>query len=609
MEIIYNIFNYVKLKDIDEKTYTQIMTPCESLQQNTKLSSIKSSQSDDNYLLYYISNSESFNMVFYVSHLQQHKIIIIRYICYTNYYVLFNAFEKLTLLFDDNDTIVFNIPTNSNPSIIVDYEYLGFNITKNAGSTLMSNNIHTIKSILEKRDYLTNINRVKQKFGPTHDIILYYDGIKPSLSEWSTTYYNILKEIKSNKDYNILLEKLNFYDKYTPDFNTQNDISYKRSYRSEHFIKHIYHQRNFRGLYPLTKDHKINFEICKYDGETQLRQYNYDDSLVKYWDDTPEYKLAKQNEKKDLSIIIKEFKNQTYLSPELLKTSSKECVIKIYNMDIIDLTELLLADKSQLRSICILNLAYSKTPGGGVLDGSIAQEEEIFRRTDAHISLGLHDYSDQFKMQKDERLKQKTHIDSIINGEVFYSHKVTIVTGKLYNKYCDEDLGSFSMISAAATNIKRPFNTVGIQVPLQPMSIAIIEKTLFTIENVFRTAIKKGHTTLILGAIGCGAFNNDPDVVFKLFEICIHKYHRYFNEIFFAILKLNKLSGRDYNNYNIFKKLELFNLQIILYKHITTEMFIVYKKQRIPEQDLPIDDIIKYYETQHSKLLKMILVD
>ena len=42
--------------------------------------------------------------------------------------------------------------------------------------------------------------------------------------------------------------------------------------------------------------------------------------------------------------------------------------------------------------------------------------------------------------------------------------------------------------------------------------------------------------------------------------------------------------------YNIFKKLELFNLQIILYKHITTEMFIVYKKQHTPEQDLPIED-------------------
>ena len=54
------------------------------------------------------------------------------------------------------------------------------------------------------------------------------------------------------------------------------------------------------------------------------------------------------------------------------------------------------------------------------------------------------------------------------------------------------------------------------------------------IEFIFKMAIQHGHQYLILGALGCGAFNNPPYAVAKLFKQAILKFGRYFKKIGFA---------------------------------------------------------------------------
>ena len=64
--------------------------------------------------------------------------------------------------------------------------------------------------------------------------------------------------------------------------------------------------------------------------------------------------------------------------------------------------------------------------------------------------------------------------------------------------------------------------------------------------------IKLSHVikVVILGAFGCGAFENDPEAVAAAFSNVIARYRRCFRTIELAIY----CSPRDEQNYNIFKR-------------------------------------------------------
>ena len=71
-----------------------------------------------------------------------------------------------------------------------------------------------------------------------------------------------------------------------------------------------------------------------------------------------------------------------------------------------------------------------------------------------------------------------------------------------------------------------------------------------TIDNIFRCAYMYNHDVLVLGALGCGAYNNPPLQVVEMFNSCIQKYWGCFKKIVFAVYSKNKF---DQNN-EIFSK-------------------------------------------------------
>ena len=75
------------------------------------------------------------------------------------------------------------------------------------------------------------------------------------------------------------------------------------------------------------------------------------------------------------------------------------------------------------------------------------------------------------------------------------------------------------------------------------------------IESIFKIAIIHKHDSLVLGALGCGAFNNPPEEVAKIFKLMIDKYGKYFKKIGFAILVVK---NKDSVNIDAFEK-HLFN--------------------------------------------------
>jgi uncharacterized protein (TIGR02452 family) len=55
------------------------------------------------------------------------------------------------------------------------------------------------------------------------------------------------------------------------------------------------------------------------------------------------------------------------------------------------------------------------------------------------------------------------------------------------------------------------------------------------IENIFKTAYYNGNETLVLGALGCGAYHNPPMEVIKIFNRFLKKYNGCFKKIVFAV--------------------------------------------------------------------------
>jgi uncharacterized protein (TIGR02452 family) len=66
----------------------------------------------------------------------------------------------------------------------------------------------------------------------------------------------------------------------------------------------------------------------------------------------------------------------------------------------------------------------------------------------------------------------------------------------------------------------------------QPRSHELLDTR---IQRVLEVAASRGHTSLILGAWGCGAFQNDPEVVAGLFRKHLEYFAGHFREIVFAV--------------------------------------------------------------------------
>ena len=76
-------------------------------------------------------------------------------------------------------------------------------------------------------------------------------------------------------------------------------------------------------------------------------------------------------------------------------------------------------------------------------------------------------------------------------------------------------------------------------------------RALFTsrIRRIFQVAAENEAEVLILGAFGCGAFRNPPEIVASVFEELSAEYQYYFETIEYAVF------CRDYEteNYKIFQ--------------------------------------------------------
>ena len=186
----------------------------------------------------------------------------------------------------------------------------------------------------------------------------------------------------------------------------------------------------------------------------------------------------------------------------------------------------------------VLNMASSNNPGGGVMYGVGAQEENIFRRTNLFLSMyQFTSYAAKYGLEKS---KKQYPLDQNFGG--VYTPNACVFRGLEKDKYpLLDEYFTLSFIAVAALNRPQKDKNGDIS----PKLIPVIKNKIRTI---FRIGLRKNHDALVLGAWGCGAFRNPPSHIARLFHEVLEEdeFKNKYRKIVFAIIG-DKNSGWSYN--------------------------------------------------------------
>lgn len=192
----------------------------------------------------------------------------------------------------------------------------------------------------------------------------------------------------------------------------------------------------------------------------------------------------------------------------------------------------------------VLNFASATNPGGGVEKGASAQEECLCRVSTLYPCL-----ADQ-KMRASFYTPHRKNGNTLHNDDIIYTPNVLVIKDDDHNLLSEPF--SVDIISCAAPNLReQPSNqyntgdTIKVQISDNEL-LALHEKRA---RKIFSSAIANGVEILILGAFGCGAFQNNPHIVAQAYKNVLPDFAHYFHTIEFAIY----CRPADSINYDAFK--------------------------------------------------------
>jgi uncharacterized protein (TIGR02452 family) len=227
-----------------------------------------------------------------------------------------------------------------------------------------------------------------------------------------------------------------------------------------------------------------------------------------------------------------------------------EPTIEVWNMDCLD-AALKVSDKMRWEGASddgdatlplVLNMASDVTPGGGVVRGAGAQEENLFRRTDYLCSLF------QYSRKALQYANCGVGLNAVhqypldrLNGAV-YSPGVTVFRGNEADGYPFlRETYPVDFLAVAALNLRdKPLSQWAVNGDGDYIySKEEAQTMLFKIHLLLRIAKATRHRRLVLSAFGCGAFMNPAKEVARLFDEALHdeEFASSFSHIVFAILE------------------------------------------------------------------------
>lgn len=201
------------------------------------------------------------------------------------------------------------------------------------------------------------------------------------------------------------------------------------------------------------------------------------------------------------------------------------------------------------KKVCVLNFASASNPGGGVKNGSSAQEEAICRCSTLYSSLIQNEMWGGFYGP------HRNSGDPLHNDDCIYTPGVVVFkTDTNYPKAMPQsDWYSVNVITCAAPNLReKPSNSMNYDgstaVKISDADLKKLHEK--RMERILSIAALNGNDVVILGAFGCGAFMNPPEVVADGMIPAIEKYRECFETIELAVY----CSPRDDTNFRVFDR-------------------------------------------------------
>lgn len=169
--------------------------------------------------------------------------------------------------------------------------------------------------------------------------------------------------------------------------------------------------------------------------------------------------------------------------------------------------------------VAALNFASAKNPGGGFLNGARAQEEALCRSSALYACL----------VGREMYAWHRARRDALYGHWVIYSPDVPVFRGPDHALLAEPFAVSF--LTSPAVNAK----VVLERDPGRGDEITHVMRE--RVHRVLAVAAAPGHDTLVLGAWGCGAFGNAPEVVAELFREALDgDFRGQFATVVFAVL-------------------------------------------------------------------------
>ena len=199
------------------------------------------------------------------------------------------------------------------------------------------------------------------------------------------------------------------------------------------------------------------------------------------------------------------------------------------------------------KHIAVLNFASSTMPGGGVRNGASAQEESLCRVSTLLPCLAS---DTAYKMFYGPH---RAAGNPLHNDDLIYTKGVLVIKDDDYKPLNDNELFCVDVITCAAPNLReKPSNKYnrndGEAVKISDAELLEIHKS--RARKILAAAAINHVDVVILGAFGCGAFRNPPEVVAAAYKAVIEEFRGHFDAIEFAVY----CRPGDNRNFEVFHK-------------------------------------------------------
>lgn len=201
------------------------------------------------------------------------------------------------------------------------------------------------------------------------------------------------------------------------------------------------------------------------------------------------------------------------------------------------------------KKVCVLNFASATNPGGGVVHGATAQEESLCRCSTLYPNLDCKEMWNGFY------LPHRHSGNALHNDDCIYTPKVLVMKTDTGNPHImpEKDWYAVDVLTCAAPNLReRPANRMNPGEKSIHLSNAALQKLQEQrICRILNIAVDRKNEVVILGAFGCGAFQNPSKVVASAMKNVVKQFKYCFQTIEFAVYCP---PGRQ-ENYQIFREI------------------------------------------------------